>query len=219
MKLYEKPETARKTAAYFSASHGGIEHSIAREPKLFFNSLVYNLLFEEGGLVIPDIFFFNCEPLIRHVASAGGKKWPLLGRAIGEGLSIPAFRLPKIETFNTALTEIGVNKILGMEFEQYTKYSTTPRAFAGILDSFASGSRAQYMTWPEDMGSRFASFVRRVFENPLADSATEKHIDMSNALEGWRDTCLIEAQRLTAAKGGTGIRRAEIWNALGALRV
>jgi hypothetical protein len=214
MELYTGPRTAWETPAYFSAADGGIEHSVAHEPELFLNSLVYNLLFEEGGLLVPDIFFFNCEPLIGHLVSS---EWPLLGRAIGQGLIIPAFRSPTTESFTSALAVLGEDKILGIEYDQYFKHNTKPSTVANTLDSFVTRPHAvaRRVIWPEDMGTRYAGFVRRVFENSLPDSAAENHVDMWNAVEGWRENCLTEAQRLTAAKGGTGIRRAEIFNALG----
>jgi hypothetical protein len=213
MELYTQPRDAWNRPAYFSAGDGGIEYSIGRDRHLVLNSLVYNLLFEEGGLLVPDIFFFICEPLIGHLVQS---EWPLLGRAIGQGLVIPAFRSPQTEDFSSVLIDIRKDKVLGIEEWRFLKHNTTRFKVAERLDEFVTrGDRVRRIIWPDGMGTRYARLLQRIFENRLPDSATEENVIMWKAVEAWRHNCLTEAERLTAAKDGTGIRRAEIFNALG----
>ncbi|WP_147315757.1 hypothetical protein [Asanoa ferruginea] len=206
------------TPQYFSASDGGVEHSISRDPAIFDNSLVYNLLFSEGGLVIPDIFFFNCEPLIGHVARYNTGHWPLVLQALRRGLIIPAFRSEDTETFGGALSAIGGEQILGIEYQQYLRHSTQPELLAEALDVATAGSsKALRMSWPSNMGGRYQKVVEATFSRPeLPRALDERQHDLWVGIEEWRETVPEAAMRATRDKGGLGLRRAEMFNALGA---
>ena len=196
---------------YFSSSDGGIEHSITQEE--FDRSLVYNLLFEPTGLVITDIFFFNCRFLIDHVERTGRS---LFESALGRGLVTPAFRSADTMSFQESLREIGSQAVLGIEESQYR---TTPERFAKRLDRvYLSPSReARRLIWPENMGGAFGQLVSSVLQRgdfPFEDPHLSQ---LWRDSEPWRMESLPRAERLTALKGGSGIRRAEIWNAVGHL--
>ncbi len=202
---------AGSTGLYFSSSDGGIEHSINQVE--FDRSLVYNLLFEPTGLVIPDIFFFNCRFLIDHVESTGRS---LFESALRRGLVIPAFRSYDTTSFQESLREIGSQAVLGIEESQY---STTPERFARRLDRvyLSSNREAKRIVWPDNMGGAFGELVCAVLQQSEFPSENLQLIQLWRDSESWRIECLPRAERLTALQGGTGIRRAEIWNAVGHL--
>jgi hypothetical protein len=196
---------------YFSSSDGGIEHSITQVE--FDRSLVYNLLFEPTGLVVPDVFFFNCPFLIDHIESTGRS---LFESALSRGLVIPAFRAVETTSFRESLEELGIQAVLGIEDSQYR---TTPERLARRLDRvyLASREEPRKIVWPADMGGAFGRLVTAVLQQGDLPSANEYLRQLWKDTESWRIECLPRAERLTALTGGTGIRRGEIWNAVGQL--
>ena len=205
---FEAPE-ARPPLVYFASADGGIEHSINQ--KQFDQSLVYNLLFEPAGLVVPDIFFYNCRFLINHIEHTGRS---LFESALSNGLVIPAFRSAETETFRGALKEIGTQAVLGIEKGQYR---TTPERLASRLDQSYRLARGSFtrIVWPDNMGGAFAVLVSDVLRQESPQVQSEVLTRLWADSEPWRIGCLSEAERLTSMGGGSGIRRAEIWNAVG----
>ncbi|MFC6581869.1 hypothetical protein ACFQBS_34675 [Planomonospora parontospora] len=200
---------ANKRGWYFSPTDGGIEHSV--NSKSFRDSLIFHLLFEPAPLVITDVFFFNCRYLIEHLE---GSEYPIFLRALKSGLITPAFRSSSTETFSQSLNEIGGQGILGIEQNQY-KFS--PQSLAERLDSAFDASLGDGpIIWPENMGSAFAELAHHVFieqEELLVEDQNLAAI--WQRIEPFRTECLEEARRTTSILGGDGIRRAEIFDAVG----
>ena len=211
MASFEDRTDTSSVGLYFSSSDGGIEHSITQGE--FDRSLVYNLLFEPTGLVITDIFFFNCRFLINHIEGAGRS---LFESALGRGLVIPAFRAADTMSFRESLREIGSQAVLGIEENQYR---TTPERLARRLDGayLSSRTEARKLVWPENMGGAFGELVTDVLQQSELPFENRRLSQLWKDTEPWRFECLPRAELLTALKGGSGIRRAEIWNAVGHL--
>jgi hypothetical protein len=217
MKLYEPPKRLEMTPLYLSATDGGIEHSINRDPKIFWNSFVYNFLFTEGGVVIPDVFFFNNKFIIEHLAGRDAKTWPLLLAALDQGKVIPAFRQEGTESFQEALSIIGTHQIMGVERAQYELWNTSPYKLAERLDDAVRDENGPTrIEWPSDMGSRFGAFITSLFgQESLPSPMSDEHAELWRAISPWREQTLVRASELTRIKGGSGVRRAEMFNALG----
>jgi hypothetical protein len=148
---------SRDPLLYFSPVDGGIEHSITKGE--FLESLFYNLLLEPNGLLITDVFFFNCKYLIEL---AEGERHSLFTRALEESLVVPAFRSESTEDFVTSLRrDIRESNVQGVEDGQY---STSPLDLARWLDRCYSRSdeRAR-LVWPPDMGAAFGDLMVQVF--------------------------------------------------------
>ena len=222
MEIYVSPASNELRPVYFSAVDGGIEHLISGDRSLFMQSLVYNLLFQEGGLVVPDVFFFNCEPLIGHVES---KESPIFTRALERGLIIPAFRDESTDSFSSALSSVLGNQIRGVEAAQFRRHTTTPQGFAERLDiAVQRGLRRapnsqrspRRIVWPSDMGGAFARMLRQTFDQDyLTNPYYEKHHELWEGTSAWRHEMVDRAEQVTISMGGTGIRRAEIFNVIG----
>src|SRR5262249_21723882 len=112
--------------------------------------------------------------------------------------------------------DIGNQAVLGIEESQYR---TTPEQLAERLDRSYLSPRgpARRIVWPENMGGAFAGLVTVVLQRQDLPFADEYLSNLWKHSEPWRIECLSDAERLTGQKGGTGIRRAEIWNAAGRL--
>lgn len=199
---------AKDGRLYFASSDGGIEHSISQGD--FERSLVYNLLFEPTDLLMSDISFFNSKYLISHVERTG---WSLFERALSRGLIVPAFR-SDVTSFRNSLEEIGIEAVLGIEESQFR---TSPERFADRLDSaYVQGPQKRIM-WPDDMGGSFGQLVTTVLQQSEPQAEDEQLAELWRDSTPWRIDSLARARRLTARKGGDGIRRAEVWNAAGQL--
>ncbi|WP_067510305.1 hypothetical protein [Actinoplanes sp. TFC3] len=204
---------------YFSAADGGIEHNIADHSFTFENSLVYSILFQQGGIILPDIFFFNNEAILRHVTQPGGK-WSFLQTALRYGLVTPAFRGEATDSFKAGLSAIGEQNVLGLERTQYERVGTTPLKVAEALDEALVGSSfARRAYWEKDMGAEFEVYLNRLFAfNELP------HAIFGRQAELWAETADFRQSVLSAARDATvsadpeqrpGIRRAEVWNVMG----
>jgi hypothetical protein len=200
-------------AAYFSSSDGGMDDSL--EEWQFSASLVYNLLFEERGLLIPDIFFFNNQFVLEHLVR---HRYPLFLRALEHGLIIPAFREEGTEDFTAALEAVGGQKILGADPALYRRIGSDPREIAAELDAvWRVRSRGEPRIWPPNMGQGFEKEIVRTLQQDrlsFPDEADSHRWDESSRFRGH---VLEEAKRASVVIGGesAGIRRAEIWNAAG----
>lgn len=196
------------TGVYFSSSDGGIEHSITQAE--FNRSLVYNLLFEPTGLVVPDTSFFNCRFLIDHVECTSRS---LLESALSGGLVIPAFRTEAM-SFRQSLHQIDRQAVLGIEKSQYR---TAPERLAARLDSVYRLSRQEGkgIVWPQDISDSFGRLITAVLQQDDSLFESQALAELWKTSESWRVGCLPRAERLTALKGASGIRRAEVWNAVG----
>ncbi|MCD0453095.1 hypothetical protein LO762_28505 [Actinocorallia sp. API 0066] len=201
-----EPHGEARDSVYLSAVDGGCEHSL--EQIDFDNSLIYNLLFEERPLVLPDIFFFNSRFLISHMRDAKAR-YPLFATALRSGLIVPAFRSRRTPTFVEVLAEFDRTRVLGIEHGRYDV-----RAMAEQYDrDFRRSPLGEPKWWPEDMGSEFE---RTVFATLTGSECRNLELaDFWTATEQWRTECVEGAKAATAATGGTGIRRAEIWNVVG----
>ncbi|MEU0079870.1 hypothetical protein ABZY58_18360 [Micromonospora tulbaghiae] len=193
---------------YFSPTDGGIEHSMS-EPD-FLRSLVYNLLFEPTALVVPDVFFFNCRFLIAHVESAKGTS--LFEQALAKGRVVPAFRDENLSSFAEILELIGAQQVRGIEEEQYR---SQPAKFADRLDFAFRRSTSGYIPWPPNLGGAFADLINAVLTQPELTTDHPKHQMYWRAMTDLRETIGPVAARETARHGGLGIRRAELFNAIG----
>ncbi|MFF4883531.1 hypothetical protein ACFY2D_11975 [Streptomyces nigra] len=200
---------ARDHLLYFSPLDGGIEYSITR--KGFRESLTYNLLLEPNGILIPDVFFFNCQFLIEL---AEGEQYSLFTRALEESLVVPAFRSEGTHDFTTSLRrDIGESNIQGIESSQY---STSPADFASWLDQcYSRSTERKRLVWPPDMGGAFGDLLVRVFSQPVLRSGDERLQLIWQATRHLREASLEDARLSTRLAGGTGIRRGEILNSLG----
>ena len=81
----------------------------------------------------------------------------------------------------------------------------------------SSSREAKRIVWPDNMGGAFGQLVSAVLQQSEFPSENPHLIQLWRDSESWRIDCLPRAERLTALQGGTGIRRAEIWNAVGHL--
>ena len=78
---------------YFASSDGAsIIRSRQREDE---TSLFYNILFGSSKLVMPDVFFFNCPPLLEHLDLTPGRM-PFFTQALQKNLIVPAFRSKEV---------------------------------------------------------------------------------------------------------------------------
>ncbi|MFF3503763.1 hypothetical protein [Streptomyces sp. NPDC003247] len=203
------PTPARDRLLYFSPTDGGIEHSITRRD--FRESLVYNLLLEPNGLLITDVFFFNCTFLIEL---AEGGRHSLFTRALEESLVVPAFRDQGTHDFATSLRrDIGESNVMGVRASQY---ATSPPEFARWLDHcYSRSAERRRLVWPPDMGTAFGDLMTRVFSRDELSSGDEGLRSTWSATRPLREASLEDARLTTHLAGGTGIRRGEIFNSLG----
>ncbi|MET7888716.1 hypothetical protein ABZU45_42440 [Streptomyces avermitilis] len=200
---------ARDRLLYFSPVDGGIEYSVKR--KDFRESLVYNILLEPNGILITDVFFFNCQFLIEL---AEGERHSLFTRALEESLVVPAFRSEGTYDFTTSLRrDIGESNVQGVEASQY---STSPLNFARWLDQcYRKSTERKRLVWPLDMGSAFGDFMVRVFTRSDLCSDDERLQSIWQETRQLRESSLEDGRLSTRLAGGTGIRRGEIINSLG----
>ncbi|WP_433064740.1 hypothetical protein [Dactylosporangium sp. CS-033363] len=206
---------------YFSAADGGIEHNIADSTATFNNSLVYSILFQQGGIVLPDTFFFNNEAVLRHVTQRHSK-WSFLQHAMRNGLVVPSFRSETTETFAEGLEAIGAQNILGLERAQYERAGTTPQKMAEALDDALVGSaHARRAYWERDMGAAYSTYLDDLFAlGELPHPVTERQAELWTATAGFRHRILAAAKAATEAadsSGRPGVRRGEVWNVMGRL--
>ncbi|MFI5882058.1 hypothetical protein [Streptomyces sp. NPDC051554] len=194
---------------YFSPVDGGIEHSISRGQ--FLESLIYNLLLEQNGLLITDVFFFNCKFLIQL---AERERHSLFTRALEEGLVVPAFRSEGTEDFITSLRrDIQENNVLGV---QEGHYSTSPSELAGWLDQcYARSAERNRLVWPPDMGTAFGDLMVRVFTQGELDTDDDRLQSLWQSTQELREAALEDARLSTRLASGTGIRRGELYNSFG----
>ncbi|MFG3026211.1 hypothetical protein ACGFZQ_48330 [Streptomyces sp. NPDC048254] len=85
--------------------------------------------------------------------------------------------------------------------------------FQQCLEQFPKEGRPA--RWRENLGGHFEQLMDRVFLDSgqgINDDATRQ---MWKDIEEWRVAGLAGAKELTVEQGGTGLRRAEIWNAIG----
>jgi len=199
---------------YFSSADGGIEQILTDES--FEDSLVFNLLFE-SRLVMPDIFFFNNKFLIRHLEGGGDDALFLM--ALAKGDIVPAFRYPDDYSLTKALQSISFDATLGIESKNYD--STAPEILAMRFDNAylaSGGPRGEgpaRIVWPNDMGTLFGNAIERVILNDDPPIADERLSQYWNAMRAWRHDSIEVSRRETAALGGSGVRRAQMWNAVG----
>lgn len=193
---------------YFASADGGIDHKLEKG-KDFEISLVYNVLFGDSPLTITDVFFFNCNPLLEHIEAERPGHIPFFLAALKRGLIIPAYRDPDIETFRQGLERIGEQRIRGTEGK---KFDLTE--IAKSLDRFRP-SDMRPAVWRPNLGLRFEERMDRVLVRPGDDIRDDEVRQMWQSTENWRIEGLAGAKRLTLEQGGTGLRRAEIWNAVG----
>ena len=200
---------SRDPLLYFSPVDGGIEHSITKGE--FLESLFYNLLLEPNGLLITDVFFFNCKYLIEL---AEGERHSLFTRALEESLVVPAFRSESTEDFVTSLRrDIRESNVQGVEDGQY---STSPLDLAHWLDRCYSRSdeRAR-LVWPPDMGAAFGDLMVQVFGQSDLGPEEDTVQSLWQATRDLREAALEDARLSTRLAGGTGIRRGELYNSFG----
>ena len=205
---HSSSQNKRERLLYFSAVDGGIEHSI-RE-KEFMRSLVYNLLLEPDGLLITDVFFFNCVHLIKL---AERRRYSLFTRALEKGLVVPAFRYPDTSSFSKALSDIGGLSVLGIEEKQF---QDSPQDLAEWLDDcYGKANQKPPLIWPAEMGVAFGERVQSVFLNDAPAGVDSRIQEMWSKIRNLREASLEDARDVTRRLAGGGIRRAEIFNALG----
>ena len=174
----------------------------------FETSLYYNILFGSSRLVMPDVFFFNCTPLLSHLQTTPGRL-PFFVQAVRKGLVVPAFRSREVVTFSKSLEELGGDQIRGVEREQFDLSKV-----ARLLDRSYPDDR-QPAVWQSNMGGRFEALVDRVFNEPADRIHDDELRHLWEATRDWRLRGVEGAKQLTHSLGGTGLRRAEIWNFLG----
>ena len=121
------------------------------------------------------------------------------------------FRSEKSASFTDALAEIGGTNVLGIED------GWDAGGFAHKLDNqfLHPQARSNLRVWPKDLGGSFTTLVEDVLRQPNPQFRDEKQARLWRDSERWRTECLDDARKLTASKGSGGIRRAEIWNAVG----
>jgi hypothetical protein len=191
---------------YFASSDGAIEHQITRDE--FETSLFYNILFGSSKLVMPDVFFFNCTPLLSHLQMTPGRV-PFFVQALRKSLIIPAFRSETVVTFSDSLRELGGESIRGVERDNFDV-----ARIARLLDNSYPDDQPPAL-WQSDMGSRFEALVDHIFNEPSDHIADPDLRRLWDASRDWRLRGVEGAKKLTRSLGGTGLRRAEIWNSLG----
>ncbi|MFD5908124.1 hypothetical protein ACFWHL_05365 [Streptomyces massasporeus] len=191
---------------YFASSDGGIDHKLNSGD--FETSLIYNVLFGSSALVMPDVFFFNCNPLLTHMELQAGRM-PFFLAALRSGLVVPAFRSADVQSFRESLDQLELLKVRGAEAQRFNL-----AAVATTLDANVPRD-VQPALWRENLGGHFEQMMDRVFAasgEAIQDDETRR---MWTLIEEWRVEGLAGAKRLTLEQGGTGLRRAEMWNALG----
>lgn len=191
---------------YFASSDGALDHQVT--PAEFETSLFYNILFGSSKLVMPDVFFFNCPPLLEHLDLTPGRM-PFFTQALQKNLIVPAFRSKEVISFTGSLKELGIDQIRGVEGERFD----LARA-ARILDNNYPDDKPPAI-WQNDMGGRFERLAERVFNKSSEHITNPELRQLWEATRDWRLRGIEGARRLTRSLGGTGLRRAEIWNYLG----
>ncbi|GLY06748.1 MULTISPECIES: hypothetical protein [Actinoplanes] len=194
---------------YFSSSDDTIEHEIT--DRAFDDSLVFNLLFEPS-LTVTDVFFFNNRHLIRHIEQGGDDG--LFLRAVGAGRIVPAFRYASDHSFRDALASIvSTDRARDIQEEKYT--TTSPPVLAMRLDeAYRRNGNPARRVWPDDMGTLFGVEIERVLrdDEPRVDEALAARW---HDIRRWRHESTGLSRAATARLGGTGVRRHEMWNAVG----
>jgi hypothetical protein len=201
------------TPAYFSSSDGAIESVLRR--RAIETSLVFNLLFEPAGLLIPDIFFFNNDFFTDHLSQGS---YPLLLRAVRDGLVTPAFRNPEIATFSEALRVVQSGNIVGSYARETSDGRLTQQELAEMLDrAWLGGERKTPRFWPDNLGEAFDREATTTLLRRSVPFADEQQLEDWEATQELRAALLEMARKRSARLGGerAGLRRGELFNALG----
>ncbi len=192
---------------YFSAADGGIDYLI--RDRDFDASLIYNLLFEKTGLVLSDVSFFNCVPLRKHM---DGTQKHFFIDALRRGLIIPAFRDADTETFEEALSAIGGYQVHGIEREGFDALDLAQKLDNAVKEK---GVELNRRVWPDNMGGYFETVLRSVVEREERGTGNSRQEKLWSSTKTLRLQAIGDAREKTVERGGLGIRRAEIWNAIG----
>jgi hypothetical protein len=200
--------------AYFASSDGAIE-SILR-PTAIGTSLVFNLLFEPAGILVPDIFFFNNDFFTDHVLNY--QNYPLLLRALREGLVVPAFRDRSTDEFAGTLRTLQSSGIVGAYARDHEDKLVEQQELARRLDgAWREGPAKQPRFWPDNLGEAFDKGVTATLLRPAVPFADEHRLEDWESTEELRPQLLQDARARSARLGGerAGVRRGELFNALG----
>jgi hypothetical protein len=207
----EKSENQR---VYFSIADRQLE-SFA-DYNDFERSLVFNALFQKG-ILIPDIFCFISQNLIKHIfESDHPNRKSLFEACIEQGIVVPAFRNRETTSFNDALADINELEIQGVH-ENANKIANRLQNAAKKNPQFSP----EY--WPtHDIGEKFGQVVEHHLacqSPPEVDTGSGINLDELQDLwertERWRIHCVGEARDKTKEMTGRGLRRGEIMNAVG----
>lgn len=202
---------------FFSVADRGLESSIDYDT--FERSLVYNSMFQPG-LVIPDIFIFISQNLKHHFSESKNRK-NLFEACIENNYIVPAFRNRNVKSFDDALQEIQAK---GDQKRAIQGVQQESEKLAACLDRACENSDFCPEYWPpKDVGNEFDKVVEDylVKGSPKLkslfdlDSSPEKLCDLWTRTEKWRTVCVDEARDKTNEIAGKGLRRGEIWNAVG----
>jgi hypothetical protein len=199
------PDADTHRPIYFSSADPGIEHSTNQ--KGFLNSLTHHLLFEPNGLVLPDSFIFDSSLLVAHLQTG---PYPLFCRALSQGFITLAFRSERETTFAQSAEALDKAGILGMSMRREAAASLVRQ-----LDKDLRSKKARIEVWPEGIGESFSVMLRELFAQSTLDTEDAHLNKIWRQLEDWRTVCVDKAEDVTRKRGGSGLRRAEMWNVIG----
>ncbi|MEV6482813.1 hypothetical protein [Streptomyces sp. NPDC051576] len=194
----------------FSAADRQIEGLLTQSR--FDTSLTAGLLFLDGGLIIPDIYFFISARLKQHLDSAALSQ---LEVALEMGMVMPSFRNRDTASFVDSLRVVREAGIVGL------LPGDQPDRIARRLDAaLLRSSDFQPVFWPSESPSSVAERYRAIMETCLGgDDPPPVESEESRALLNdvwqrspqWRVDCL---QRAVTASG-SGLRRGTLMKEIG----
>ncbi|WP_250002137.1 hypothetical protein [Actinoplanes sp. M2I2] len=205
-------ETSRSPlrGTLFSAADRQIEGLLTQAR--FDTSLIEGLLFLDGGLIIPDIYFFISARLKSHLDSAAFSR---LEAALEMGMVQPSFRSQETASFVDSLQVVRRAGIAGL------LPGDQPDQIARRLDA-ALQRAADYQPafWPSESPTSVAEHYQEIVEScltgdepPPVESGKAKAFleDVWRRSVQWRIDCL---QRAVTASG-SGLRRGALMKEIG----
>lgn len=204
------PARAPLRGTLFSAADRQLEGLLTQSR--FDASLTAGLLFLDGGLIIPDIYFFISDRLKQHLDSAALSR---LEVALEMGMVMPTFRNQGSATFVDALRVIRESGIAGLLPGDH------PDRIARRLDAaLLRSSDFQPVFWPSESPTSVAERYREIVETcltgdepPPVESKESRALlnDVWQRSAQWRIDCL---QRAISASG-SGLRRGALMKEIG----
>lgn len=202
----------------FNSADDCLAHSL--DDQVFDESLILNILFQEG-LLVHEAYFFNSTLLAKHVERAIGRP-SLFELAAQRGLIIPAFRSTNSVTLDDAYENM--KHVYG---ESYVLLHPQMQPFKDrVVASVNVGiQKTEPFYWPSNersLGEGYQEVIAALLQTdspPVYSYSDPGRRQLLHRVweisKPWRFDNVDEAIQLTKAKGGLGLQRTELFCSVG----